>query len=130
MGGRTTSETTGLSHTTWVITMPESYDNINPGHYRANRKFEPIEVIEDWNLNYRLGNAVKYIARSGRKVGEDPVEGLKKAIWYLEREIDSYQLKGDFNETQGYDRDTLFYEEVVQFEDYIGQSEWTVLGDK
>lgn len=114
----------------WSVTMPESYDSINPSHYRGDRKFEPIEVIEDWDLNYRLGNALKYISRSGRKPGEDPVEGLKKAIWYLEREIDSYQLKGDFNETQGYDRDTLFYEEVVQFEDYIGQSEWTVLGDK
>ena len=64
-------------------------DMINPLHYRGDRKFEPIEVIEDWGLNYRLGNALKYIARNGRKPGEDPREGLKKAIWYLEREIAS-----------------------------------------
>lgn len=62
-------------------------DMINPNHYRGDRKFEPIAVIEDWGLNYRLGNAVKYISRNGRKPGEDRVEGLKKAIWYLEREI-------------------------------------------
>jgi hypothetical protein len=62
-------------------------DMINPDHYKGDRKFEPIKVIEDWGLNYRLGNAVKYISRNGRKLGEDTREGLKKAIWYLEREI-------------------------------------------
>ena len=64
-------------------------DMINPSHYRGDRKHEPISVIEDWNLNYRLGNAVKYISRNGRKPGEDRIEGLKKAIWYLEREIEA-----------------------------------------
>ena len=62
-------------------------DMINPDHYKGGRKYEPIEVIEDWGLNYRLGNALKYISRNGRKPGEDEREGLKKAIWYLEREI-------------------------------------------
>ena len=62
-------------------------DMINPNHYRGDRQYEPIAVIEDWGLNYRLGNAVKYISRNGRKPGEDRIEGLKKAIWYLEREI-------------------------------------------
>jgi len=62
-------------------------DMINPNHYRGDRKHEPIAVIEDWGLNYRLGNAVKYISRNGRKPGEDPREGLRKAIWYIEREI-------------------------------------------
>ena len=62
-------------------------DMINPDHYKGDRKFEPIDVIEDWGLNYRLGNALKYISRNGRKPGEDAREGLKKAIWYLEREI-------------------------------------------
>ena len=66
-----------------------SYDSINPSHYHGDRRFEPIEVIEDWQLNYRLGNAVKYISRNGRKPSEDPVEGLKKAIWYIEREIEA-----------------------------------------
>ena len=64
-------------------------DMINPNHYRGDRQFEPIAVIEDWGLNYRLGNAVKYISRNGRKPGEDRVEGLRKAIWYLEREIEA-----------------------------------------
>ena len=61
------------------------YDAINPEHYKGERQFEPIDVIEDWGLNYHLGNALKYIARNGRKPGEDPRQGLSKAIWYLER---------------------------------------------
>jgi hypothetical protein len=64
-----------------------TFDPIRPDHYRQDRKYEPIKVIEDWKLNYNLGNAVKYIARNGRKIGEDPIEGLEKAIWYLNREI-------------------------------------------
>ena len=70
-----------------------SYDAINPSHYRGGRKFEPIEVIEDWGLGYHLGDSLKYIARHGRKPGEDPVEGLSKAIWYLERLQDKYTEK-------------------------------------
>ena len=81
-------------------------DMINPAHYRGDRKFEPIEVIEDWDLNYRLGNALKYISRNGRKPGEDPCEGLRRAIWYLEREIQSVES------TELTDVD---YEDVVKY---------------
>ena len=88
-----------------------TYDHINPSHYRGDRKFEPIEVIEDWGLNYRLGNSLKYIARNGRKPSEDPVEGLKKAIWYLEREISALE------NGQPYKAE---YEDVL---DYYGQTQ-------
>ena len=69
---------------------PATYDHINPSHYKGDRKYEPMDVIEDWGLNYHLGNALKYIARNGRKPGEDPRQGLSKAIWYLERLQDKY----------------------------------------
>jgi len=39
-------------------------------------KYEAIDVIEDWNLNFNLGNAVKYISRAGHK--DDIVQDLKK----------------------------------------------------
>lgn len=39
---------------------------INPDHYTYSL-IEPIQVIEAWDLNFYLGNAVKYIARAGRK---------------------------------------------------------------
>lgn len=62
-----------------------SEDYVNqPKHYTKG-KFEVIEVIEDWDLNFRLANAVKYIARHEHK--GKPLEDLKKALWYLQREI-------------------------------------------
>jgi len=61
-------------------------DKINhPHHYCHGRKYEPIEVIDDWNLGFNLGNAVKYLSRAGRK--ENALEDLKKAAWYIDREI-------------------------------------------
>lgn len=63
----------------------KDFDNVrSPKHY-TNGKFEVIDVIEDWDLNFRLANAVKYIARHKHK--GKPLEDLKKAQWYLEREI-------------------------------------------
>lgn len=58
----------------------------HPAHYADGRKYEPIDVIEDWELGFCLGNTVKYISRAGRK--NDAVEDLKKAMWYLQREIE------------------------------------------
>lgn len=65
---------------------PARVDMVNqPPHYRAGDTYETIRVIEAWKLGFNLGNAVKYISREGAK--GDPVEDLKKARWYLDREI-------------------------------------------
>lgn len=56
----------------------------HPTHYNVGC-IEVIDAIEAWQLNFSRGNAVKYIARAGHK-GEE-VEDLKKAAWYIEREI-------------------------------------------
>lgn len=92
-------------------------DNINnPAHYTEGRKFETIEVIEDWNLNFRLGNAVKYLSRTGRKDPSKAVEDLRKAVWYIEREISALEpTEAPFE---------LVYDEVV---DYLTTEEdgWT-----
>jgi len=62
------------------------YDPVEcPSHYIEGRAYEPIDVIEDWKLDFCLGNAVKYISRAGRK--NDEVEDLKKALWYIQRRI-------------------------------------------
>ncbi len=62
-------------------------DNINhPSHYTFG-KIEVLDVIEDWELPYHLGNCVKYIARAGRKDPAKKIEDLKKAQFYLERYI-------------------------------------------
>lgn len=62
-------------------------DLINqPPHY-ALLTPEPITVIESWHLGFHLGNAVKYIARAGKKEGAPILQDLAKAAWYLNREI-------------------------------------------
>lgn len=62
----------------------------NPDHYGgANNPYEAIKVIEAWVLNFNLGNAVKYISRAGKK--DDIVQDLKKARWYLDREIQNLE---------------------------------------
>lgn len=61
-------------------------DNVShPAHYNVG-KIEVIDAIEDWGLNFSLGNAVKYIARADHK--GKPIEDLGKARWYIEREIE------------------------------------------
>lgn len=62
-------------------------DMVNhPSHYNSG-KYEVIDVIEDWNLGFSLGNAVKYIARAGKKDPSATKEDLEKAVWYINREI-------------------------------------------
>ena len=62
-------------------------DNVNhPSHY-TDGKIEVIDFIEDKGLNFHRGNAVKYIARAGKKDPAKEVEDLRKAVWYLNREI-------------------------------------------
>ena len=59
----------------------------HPPHYKSGG-IETIDFIEAKDLNYRLGNVVKYVSRAGRK-DSDPVQDLEKAAWYLKREIDA-----------------------------------------
>jgi hypothetical protein len=59
----------------------------HPAHYGgADNPYEAIKVIEAWGLGFNLGNAVKYISRAGRKGSR--AEDLRKARWYLDREIE------------------------------------------
>lgn len=60
-------------------------DNVNQPRHYTDGGIETIDFIEAKKLNFHRGNAVKYISRAGKKTSE--VEDLKKAIWYLEREI-------------------------------------------
>ena len=63
-----------------------------PKHYAEGRKYEPKDVIRDWDLNFNLGNVVKYVSRVGRK--GDALEDLYKAREYLDFEIEA--LSGSF----------------------------------
>lgn len=59
----------------------------HPSHYGGDTVYEVIKVIEAWDLGFCLGNAVKYISRAGKKNPEKTLEDLRKARWYLDREI-------------------------------------------
>lgn len=68
------------------------YDPVNnPSHYCEGRAYEPINVINDWELDFDLGNVVKYISRAGRK--NDTIEDLKKARFYLNHKINILETK-------------------------------------
>ncbi len=55
----------------------------HPVHYNK-LKVEAIEICEQFNFN--RGNVLKYVWRAGSK--SDEIEDLKKALWYLQREIE------------------------------------------
>lgn len=64
-------------------------ENVNhPAHYNSGH-IEVIEAIEDWGFGegFNKGNAIKYIARAGKKDPTKEIEDLEKAIWYLNAEI-------------------------------------------
>lgn len=62
----------------------------HPSHYTTG-KVEVADFILDKELNYCLGNVVKYVSRAGRKDKTKTVEDLRKAAWYLNREIERLQ---------------------------------------
>lgn len=73
-------------------TSTENCDIINsekvnhPSHYNTG-KIEVIDFIEDQQLDFHLGNAIKYICRAGRKDVKKTTEDLQKALWYINRKI-------------------------------------------
>jgi hypothetical protein len=70
-------------------------DKVNhPAHYGgAENPYEAIKVIEAWELGFCLGNTVKYISRAGKKSKATQLEDLKKAAWYLNREVQNLEKK-------------------------------------
>ena len=80
----------------------EHYKNLNP---------QPIEVIENWGLDFHLANVLKYISRAGKKEGESELKDLEKAKVYLERKIEKLiDVEGGLT--------------AKQFEDVLGINEF------
>lgn len=74
---------------------PEKEENKNdpvnhPLHY-TDGKIEVIDYIEDKDLGFCLGNAVKYISRAGKKDPEKEIEDLRKAAWYINHRIEELE---------------------------------------
>lgn len=64
----------------------KQHDPVNhPTHYNKGG-IEAIDIIEAYDLNFRLSNVLKYVLRHNDK--GKPIEDLKKALFYLKRDID------------------------------------------
>lgn len=66
----------------------ERSDPINPDHYKFPSGVEVIDLSE--HLTSNAGQAVQYLARACRldgRVKSDPVEDVKKAVWFAQREL-------------------------------------------
>lgn len=57
-----------------------------PLHYENGKGYDVIDFIKDYNMNFNIGNVVKYCARLGKK--DERLKELRKALDYLQREIE------------------------------------------
>ena len=77
-----------LQETLDEVKEPVENDNVNhPSHY-TDGNIEVMDFIEDKQLNFARGNVIKYVSRAGKKDPNKELEDLKKAMWYLNREIE------------------------------------------
>ena len=84
-----------------IFSLPEEYREDlfkkavdHPDHYGGeDNPYEAIKVIEAWDLNFHLGNVVKYISRAGKK-HDRPLEDIRKAKWYLDRWLEKETKDG------------------------------------
>lgn len=73
----------------YIVFAETSSDNIsmdNPSYYLSSG-FEAWDFIGSRDLDYFLGNAVKYLVRAGRKPGARAKDDLGKALHYIEKRI-------------------------------------------
>ena len=86
-----------VTNTMWLDTWNEKMEKekVNhPPHYGGgDNPFEAIKVIEAWELDFCLGNTVKYISRAGKKSKDTEIQDLEKALWYLQRKIETLKAK-------------------------------------
>lgn len=63
----------------------------HPNHYGGDTVYETIKVIEAWDLDFCIGNAVKYLSRAGKK--GPAIQDLQKALWYIQRRINQLEKR-------------------------------------
>jgi hypothetical protein len=60
----------------------------HPDYYGGeDNPYEDIKIIEAYDLNFSLGNVIKYVLRAGKK-SESAIEDLEKAARYIQFQID------------------------------------------
>ena len=69
-----------------LIPINNDYNTNTPSHYQGT--IQPIDLINAQDLNFNLGNVVKYVCRAGKKQGENILSDLEKAKDYINFEIE------------------------------------------
>jgi hypothetical protein len=82
---------------------PRSSEKVDhPAHYGGrDNPYEAIKVIRAWGVGFAVGNALKYLARAGKKGGESTLDDLRKARWYLDNEIEALEAEKMMREARG-----------------------------
>ena len=77
-----------------IVLLEQLDDNTNttPTHYQGT--IQPIDLINAQDLNFNLGNVVKYVCRAGKKQGENILSDLEKAKNYINYEIERIEYGG------------------------------------
>lgn len=97
------------------------HSNVNhPDHYQSD-KMEAIDIIESFELNFHLGNVIKYITRADKK--GNSIEDLEKAKWYLQREINNRHKQQSSIVTYSNSSERLLKAQVEEQEDVYGDEE-------
>ncbi len=71
---------------------------VSPDHYQKGL-IEVWDFIEDQNLNYFLGNVIKYVCRAGFKTSEDTIDDLRKAKTYISKQIQIIEKERHHHDT-------------------------------
>lgn len=62
-------------------------------YYEATGEFDVIDFTQQFNINYCRGAIIKYLVRAGKKADNPELQDLRKALDYLEREIEYAEKK-------------------------------------
>ena len=76
----------GILRAIALVAQLDDNKNTTPSHYQGN--IQPIDLINAQDLNFNLGNVVKYVSRAGKKQGENVLSDLEKAKNYINYEIE------------------------------------------
>ena len=81
--------------------MTKIHDNVeHPSHYCSDPSGLECIQITRWR-NFNIGNAIKYLWRAGLKEGNSNVQDLRKAIWYIQDEINRLEGKYEIKKLEG-----------------------------
>jgi Protein of unknwon function (DUF3310) len=89
--------------------MEAPMSDVKPEHYPRVHGGDCLSIIQQLNLSFCLGNAMKYIWRAGRKDPSKKIEDLEKAREYLDREISILKIEAwSYNKGHAIEDDTAF----------------------